>query len=474
MRRIAILALTLFVASSMPAFATGLRIGDARLEPASGTSRLVSVSVAWQNGWRNQRNHDAVWLFVKVRLASGAWRHARVSAAGTTVQGSAQPAGVVLVSEDGAGVFVHPAAAHRGAVQWTVSLALTGVEGTVAAVRVFGLEMVQIPSGSFTLGDPDPRAALDFAAVYRSNAAGEPDGLFTIASEGPVDVGGSGGSLYYKAKTPQYEGDRLGPVPAAHPKGFASFYVMKYELTQGMYADFLNTLSGQATYFRAIHGGRGYEEGRGTIRRAGDLYTAGSPERPANWVSWNDSLGFSDWAGLRPMTEFEFTKAARGPGTPIAHEFPWGTGETSRLRRVMKPDDDLEKAGEADEASLTDATRDVVGASFYWVMDLAGSVWERVITFGHPRGRAFTGSHGDGALSGYGDATNEDWPLGDQESGGYGYRGGGYYERGMKPADFNPYSPIAYRRYGSWGGGPRSIAYGYRAVRTAPPAAASR
>ena len=140
----------------------------------------------------------------------------------------------------------------------------------------------------------------------------------------------------------------------------------------------------------------------------------------------------------------------------------------------MRPDDELEQSGEADEATLTDANRDVLGASFYWVMDLAGSVWERVITFGHPRGRAFTGSHGDGTLSGYGDATNEDWPLGDQETGGYGYRGGGYYQRGMKPTDFNPYSPIAYRRYGSWGGGPRSIAYGYRAARTAPPAAASR
>ena len=100
-------------------------------------------------------------------------------------------------------------------------------------------------------------------------------------------------------------------------------------------------------------------------------------------------------------------------------------------------------------------------------MDLAGSVWERVITFGHPRGRAFRGTHGDGTLTGNGQATNEDWPLGDHDPGGYGYRGG-YYERGMPTREFNPYSPIAYRRYGSWGGGPRAIAYGFRAVRSAP------
>ena len=174
-------------------WATGLRIGDARLESPGGASRLLSVSVAWQNGWRNERNHDAVWLFVKVRLASGAWRHARLSATGTNVVGVTQPAGAVLVPEDGAGVFVYPTAAHRGAVQWTVNLSLTGLEGTVAAVRVFGLEMVQIPGGPFTLGDPDPKA-LDFASVYRSNGSGEPDGLFTMTSEGPVEVGASAGT----------------------------------------------------------------------------------------------------------------------------------------------------------------------------------------------------------------------------------------------------------------------------------------
>lgn len=42
------------------------------------------------------------------------------------------------------------------------------------------------------------------------------------------------------------------------------------------------------------------------------------------------------------------------------------------------------------------------------------------------------------------------------------------YERGMKPRVFNPYSPVAWRRFGSWGGGPRAIAYGFRAGWSAP------
>ena len=33
---------------------------------------------------------------------------------------------------------------------------------------------------------------------------------------------------------------------------------------------------------------------------------------------------------------------------------------------------------------------------------------------------------------------------------------------------FNPHSPISWRNYAAWAGGPRSIAYGFRCVRTAP------
>jgi len=100
---------------------------------------------------------------------------------------------------------------------------------------------------------------------------------------------------------------------------------------------------------------------------------------------------------------------------------------------------------------------------------------ERAVTIGHPRGRAFRGTHGDGTLRDYGVATNDDWPLGDNEASGYGYRGGGSYERERERTrdwtvrELNPYSPVEWRNYGSWGGGPRGVAYGFRAVRTADP-----
>jgi hypothetical protein len=124
------------------------------------------------------------------------------------------------------------------------------------------------------------------------------------------------------------------------------------------------------------------------------------------------------------------------------------------------------------ESDLTDTNRDQFGASYYWVMDLAGSLWERCITIGDSTGRLFIGSHGDGMLSGYGFASNNDWPKGSTETAGFGFKGGGYYEhsRQFAPGSFNPHSPIGNRNFGSWPGGARSIAYGSRFGRTVLPA----
>jgi formylglycine-generating enzyme required for sulfatase activity len=460
-----------------PVRATGLRVETRGAERSAGGNTVrVAASVSWKNAWRNARNHDAVWLVVKLRSRSrAAWTHARlvrVDASGGS------PGAACVVTTDRVGAFCAAAAAHRGDIAWQITLEVTpaGIpEGDLAAgaieAQAIGLEMVHIPAGPYTLGDRDARS-VEGASFYRSDARGQHGGTYRVSSEAAIRVAPEEGALYYQTRQPQYGGDRQGPVPASFPKGTRAFYVMKYEILQGQYATFLNGISSQASFFRAPMSGRGYYDERGTIRLERDRYVAASPDRPANWVSWDDGTAFADWAGLRPMTELEFTKAARGPGEPVAGDYPWGTASKERLLRRTAANDELVQAGDADEARLTDATRDVLGASYYWVMDLAGSVWEKVVTIGHPRGRAFRGTHGDGVLRDYGMATNDDWPSGDHDGGGYGYRGGGYYERGMTERDLNPFSHTEQRPYGSWGGAPRSIAYGFRAARSADAATA--
>lgn len=463
-----------FLAYSSSTDATSLRIENVRFihRPESTGEMRAVFDLSWQNAWHNTKNHDAAWIFLKFVFPDGnGYAHAMLATEGhraIAMTGVEAPAAQIELAEDRTGFFIYPAKSYRGDVQWRVSVPLDTAafqqRFRQARLEAFGIEMVYIPEGPFTLGDPDT-TAFKFGAFYRSGGTGHE--LYKISSETEIAVGEAAGQLYYPSETKAYQGDHQGPVPATFPKGYRAFYVMKYELNQGQYAAFLNTLWEDATFEHFTFGGRSYFKKRGTIRLEGDRYVAGSPHRPLNYSSWDGGLAFADWAALRPMTELEFTKACRGPEAPKPREFPWGTASRDRLAREVGPEDDLIMTNGWEESRLTDETRPVFGASYYWVMDLAGSVWERVITIGQPDGRAFQGSHGDGRLGERGRATNEDWPhdyLGKQ---GHGYRGGGFYDQGMRVHEFNPHSPIAYRRFGAWAGSYPYKAYGFRCARTA-------
>lgn len=434
---------------------------EALVVHANASPPRVEFTLSWANGWRNERNHDAAWVVLRgpdasrapLRLGTGhdAW--------GDGV------AAVVRASDDALGVFVAPAGPHRGDVRWRVSLGLQ--EAPPDAVHAWAVGMVFVPAGAFDVGDDDPLVAR-FGA-FRP---------LRVASEAALDVGEQAGGLWYEGDRSGYRGDRQGPVPAAFPKGTRAFYVMKHELTQGEYAAFVDALPAAWQRARAPLDLQGEETETCSIAEVDGHWRAATPARPCNFVSWDDTCALFDWLALRPMTEFEFEKAARGPQRPVSGDYPWGTAMTEGLARKVERTRDLTRADVAAERALADATRHELGASHYWVMDLAGSVWERVVSAGQPAGRAFTGSHGDGVLDEQGCATNADWPHtagNGEEAPGVGYRGGAEYFVPSRPNDpTNPYSPVAVRTYGGWGGAQRYKTYSARACRTAAAGDAAR
>lgn len=456
--------------------ATQLIVSDPILysdESQDPNALYAQVTVSWENAWHNQKNHDAVWLFFKFQHAGGSI-HAYLLPQQIKIietYGTNSPKIEQKVAEDQTGLFLFPANTYRGPIkiklQVSIDLEKIGRFNPRAyQFKAYGIEMVYIPEGPFTLGDPSERAR-HFSSFFSAGEEGTPDGLFRITAENQsITIGPDKGQLYYLSQN-QYRGDQEGELGPKFPKGFQAFYTMKYEPTQGLYADFLNSLGGTQSQLRANFGGKGYYENRGSIYIKDNQYIAKHPNRPNNFMGWDDAMALADWSGLRPMTELEFTKACRGPLDPIATQFPWGSASKEKVDRIVSLAGDLSLQNGWSEAQLTDENREHFGASYYWVMDLAGSLWERVVSVGHPLGRAFKGSHGDGKVSYYGYATNEDWPKGDTEVGGFGYRGGGFYLHGRLYNEYNPYSPIAYRPYGAWAGGDRTEAYGGRFVRTA-------
>ena len=468
--------MVLYMIIPMNSMATDLLIEG--VEWARDNQYKVKFTISWKNSWHNNKNHDAAWIFVKYASPSyrqAGYRHARLLNTGHQLLHNhfpKSPSPEFKIPEDRTGIYIFPSSLYRGNIQWTIELSLDtailsdrNFNPNDRLIELFGIEMVHIPKGPFMLGDPDTAAYRNYA-LYRSDENGKPAGLWTVTSEEEaISIGPENNKLYYYSQERIYQGDQKGIIPPSFPKGFNGFYIMKYETTQGQYVEFLNSISSTATQSRSNYGGKGYQQYRGTIKMENGKYIASSPGRPCNYFSWDDACAFADWACLRPLTELEFEKACRGNSKPIAHEFPWNSNNKNRLMRVVNTDGDLVWIHSLTEADLNDNNRDQFGASYYWVMDLAGSVWERCVTIGDSTGRNYKGTHGDGMLTNYGFASNPDWPKGSTETAGFGFRGGGYYEHHMQYGSFNPHSPIGYRNFAAWPGGARTNAYSSRFVR---------
>jgi formylglycine-generating enzyme required for sulfatase activity len=480
--------------------------------PMDGSSVLVEFDLAWRNSFRDSVNWDGAWVFVKFRVAEGPWRHATLSplpqshSVGDT---RGVPAGV-QPSPDGVGAFVYRTAQGAGPVDWRdVRLQWNHARddvtrGSEVDVRVMAIEMVHVPDGVFALGDGE-------RGDVRGHFHGPTPALpFVVTSEDPLVLGGrTAGRVSsnngYGMSTPfpdDFHENAVVTLPARFPKGFAAFWIMKYELTQDQYGTFLNTLSDRQLRIRnpaddpdmARPGIEGYS--LAAVRP----FTATVGDRSAHFLSWMDGAAFADWAGLRPVTEPEFEKAARGSVGPTAGEYAWGSDDIHDRRYAISqagtPHERVNNPGRAGNAVYAGstggetwcwsclrgplrvaafrregATRAEMGVSYYGVFDLSGNLVERAVTIGTAAGRRFDGSHGDGNLNGTGNAAGIEvsrWP-GSSSTGarsqvigamGTGFRGGHWASpaRNLRISD---------REFAATPDNVRHSTFGYRFARTA-------
>ncbi|MCH9688286.1 MAG: SUMF1/EgtB/PvdO family nonheme iron enzyme [Deltaproteobacteria bacterium] len=423
------------------------------------------------------------------------WEHLPVAADGHQLDSHV----VAVPTEDGMGVFIHPAADGRGPLSLhKVRLCTDYVQdGKPIKVWVGVVEMVHIPAGDFHVGDPKGADGPN-SCFFSPDAQGD-DKSFVIHSEAELSVGHGPGQLCWDNH------GQMGPpadIPAAFPKGHQAYYVMKHQVTQGEYADFINHLRGNKITIRFPYGGQG--DYRYTVFKTENSGRACTrPERACNWMSWTDAIAYAWWAGLRPMTELEYEKACRGPLQPVAGEYAWGSTTLleslvilgdENFRPVVQgnahinntlqsfrggdggmgpvPDDAFRASawrGSAEAMHVPFTTnetfteREECGSSYYEVMALTGNLWEYVVSVGTAEGRRFIGEHGNGRLNNEAlpDSENLSWPGADNR--GIGFRGGSWYT----PADTGR---VADRRSASGltGFTYRSHDTGMRCARTAP------
>ncbi len=415
---------------------------------------LIEFDVQWENSWRisvGPSNWDAAWIFVKFRKSGGEWEHATINYVNgdATSDGHTQPGGATIrTPEDGTGFFIYRSNVGSGNVsflgarlRWNYGS--DGVDDeAIVDLKVFGIEMVYVPEGAFELGSPGGTEAGKFYQYPGTNT------IYHVNSENAIPVGTSNGSLYYEGAIST--GDKTGPVPAAFPKGFSGFYCMKYEVSQEQWVAFFNCLTTDQKTKHDITGSPGKNSddevaGNGISWETGQATTL-NPALPVNYVSWVNANAYFDWAGLRPMTELEYVKACRGTLPAVADEFAWGNAniyattytlanEKTSQELVLNPGIGLGNAVYSGTssgrplrvgslaASSVHKNREESGGSFYGIMELSGNVYERVISIGHPKGRAFTGQHGNGSLTTNGEADVANWVI---DGPGGGYLGGSF------------------------------------------------
>ncbi|MBE7173913.1 MAG: SUMF1/EgtB/PvdO family nonheme iron enzyme [Williamsia sp.] len=474
----------LSLCSSLSIQANNIQISNVQLLPGTSSSGYATIqfNISWENSWyltSAPSNYDAAWVFVKWRKngSSFPWKHVylRDEASYHTITnsgvawgamelgklnpGSAGFNGTSNTSNPVVGVFIKRSSAEAGSgntplltvkLRWYYQYDDFNGTGVVSSglgtqdavdIKVDGIEMVNVPSGPYYLGS----GGSENNAFHTPASASTP---YLVSSEGAISLTGSNVDMTFTGSGSGMAGDPNN-IPAPFPKGYNSFYCMKYEMSLQQYVDFLNTIpAANAGNYASINSSTHYN-----LSVSGGVYSTTLPFKAAAYVTAEALLAFLDWAALRPMTELEYEKACRGsassstPNAPAANEFAWGTnGSAVALTAVSNLGTTNEVASTPSNANVVatesgnslegtarggifataNSNRVSSGASFYGIMEMSGNVWERAVSVGTSGSLSFTGAHGDGDIS----TSPSNWPAGPPSYDGFGFRGGSFLYNG--------------------------------------------
>ncbi len=434
------------------------------------TTKKISFTISWENSWKvnsGPNNWDGVWVFVKRQACSGSntWATALLS---TNSNDHTVTSGTLLTIDavsDGVGVFIKRASLGIGNItSHTIELALNSNLTTQPSItatandnfKVFGTEMVYVPQGGFYLGDGRANNTTNFSAGNNASTA-----LYIDAT---TQANGLGAATNYTSN-PIY--GCPGILPSTFPLGYNGFWCMKYEVSMVSYMEFMNCLNYDQQAVRLAKWDNRFPNvlntnfGNSNLKGSLKVTTAGTYNTipatftnnitynnysPASFVGWKDLTAYLDWAGLRPMTEFEFEKACRGTANPVSEEFPWGntlitnTFNTPALvgtenERANHSGEGLCLYGWSDEngapyrsgyAATALTTRSQAGATFYGILDMGGNVFEQTVGGAGYDYSNFTTLNGDGVLGVNGEANTIGWPTNSGSGSGTMLKGGSF------------------------------------------------
>lgn len=199
----------------------------------------------------------------------------------------------------------------------------------------------------------EPSAAADPTTKPSNEVAGKDGAPMILVPAGPFPMG-----------VPKGDRDGGRDEYPRHEVVLDNYYIDKYEVTHGRYAEFV-----KAT------GHRTPENSKYPKRTLwSDHLSESLAERPVINVDWQDADAYCRWAGKRLPTEAEWEKAARGTDD---RRFPWGNVEPTHKHlnfgQQWKGEKTLMPVGSYE-----------AGKSPFGAYDMAGNVWEWVADWYDP------------------------------------------------------------------------------------------
>ncbi len=434
----------------------------------------IDFDISWENSWnlngtdQAPYNHDAVWIFIKHSPAHcehhnlNGIHHALINedTSTHTLTGDitwANAVNPISAYPNNTGVMIRRHSTTTGTIGGGTTtghlhllLQLVSTHPSwLHRVKVFAIEMVQVPQGPFYVGDGHVEYYEYYNGATANISAGVAPPYYVAGPDITADL--TSGYLI-----PEHL-PALPLMGSDYPTGFNEFYCMKYEISQGQYADFLNWVEFRGHfghYFPGPFPGSGYYvQGTWPYIHAGGFESKAMP-----YMNWGDLCAYLDWAALRPMSELEFEKACRGPAFPVIEEYPWNTTtiiQTNLLVGILPTTETVGNCGLPGVGhhlfppayqpmrcgflgGCPPYGREIIGAGYYGATELGGNLHERV--FNTNTGKTGTPlKWGDGYLGVLGQA-DAGWAVN-----GSGIRGGGL--QGIKDLcqisnrDFNFFSP---------------------------------
>ncbi len=342
----------------------------------------VQFDLNWGYSWKDSINWDAAWVFMKYKNVDGEWKPCKINTTGYD-HGQGTPNNI-NVPVDQMGAFVSMSQFGNAHVdiqgiqlQWDYSA--EGLSNpAVVEVKVFAIEMVYIPQGDFNL----------FKNYGGATIAAPGDNFGVINNRLTPTLTYDGGTCRVKGDA-GLDTDVDGTIDSPnYPTGFNPFYALKFEMSEQQYADFLNCLTTSQQSTLGVAGS--------SITSNNGVYFAASPNLACNGFTNIRALAYADWAGLRPMSVLEYSKAALGPYKPTSNSTTPLSGYFSNAV--------VQNVGNTDSGS---SSKTASGSGYFGMKDMGGNLAEEVVNLNHVN---FSKNiHGDGVLSSNGGSDVANW-----------------------------------------------------------------